>query len=51
MAESKKQLKIRFEGRLDNLVINYGGKVLYSFKREKNKETGKSGTSKNIYNC
>jgi len=42
MAEPKKSLKIRFEGRLDNLVINYGGKVLYSYKREKEKETGKT---------
>lgn len=42
MAESKKNLKIRFEGRLDNLVINYGGKILYSYKREKKKETGKT---------
>ncbi|MDR3668836.1 MAG: hypothetical protein P4L35_18530, partial [Ignavibacteriaceae bacterium] len=42
MAESKKNLKIRFDGRLDNLVINYGGKVLYSYKREKKKETGKT---------
>jgi hypothetical protein len=42
MAESKKNLKIRFEGRLDNLVINYGGKVLYSYKREKKRETGRT---------
>ena len=46
MAESKKNLKIRFEGRLDNLVINYGGKVLYSYKREKKKETGKTDKQK-----
>ena len=46
MAESKKNLKIRFEGRLDNLVINYGGKVLYSYKREKKKETGKTEKQK-----
>lgn len=46
MAESKKNLKIRFEGRLDNLVINYGGKVIYSYKREKKKETGKTDKQK-----
>jgi hypothetical protein len=46
MAESKKNLKIRFEGRLDNLVINYGGKILYSYKREKEKETGKTEKQK-----
>ena len=46
MAESKKNLKIRFDGRLDNLVINYGGKVLYSYKREKKKETGKTEKQK-----
>ena|ERR1035437_6742243 len=46
MAESRKNLKIRFEGRLDNLVINYGGKVLYSYKREKKKETGKTEKQK-----
>ena len=46
MAESKKDLKIRFEGRLDNLVINFGGKVLYSYKREKKKETGKTDKQK-----
>jgi hypothetical protein len=46
MAESKKNLKIRFEGRLDNLVINYGGKVLYSYKREKKRETGKTDKQK-----
>ena len=46
MAEPKKNLKIRFEGRLDNLVINYGGKVLYSYKREKKKETGKTDKQK-----
>ena len=46
MAEAKKDLKIRFEGRLDNLVINFGGKVLYSYKREKKKETGKTDKQK-----
>ena len=46
MAEPKKNLKIRFEGRLDNLVINYGGKVLYSYKREKKKEIGKTEKQK-----
>jgi hypothetical protein len=46
MAESKKSLKIRFDGRLDNLVINYGGKVLYSYKREKKRETGKTEKQK-----
>jgi hypothetical protein len=46
MAESKKNLKIRFDGRLDNLVINFGGKILYSYKREKRKETGKTEKQK-----
>jgi hypothetical protein len=46
MAESKKDLKIRFEGRLDNLVINFGGKILYSYKREKKKEMGKTDKQK-----
>jgi hypothetical protein len=46
MAEEKKNLKIRFDGRLDNLVINYGGKVLYSYKREKKRETGKTEKQK-----
>jgi hypothetical protein len=46
MAESKKNLKIRFDGRLDNLVINYGGKILYSYKREKKKGDGKTEKQK-----
>ena len=46
MAESKKSLKIRFDGRLDNLVINYGGKVLYSYKREKKEKTEKTEKQK-----
>ena len=46
MAEAKKDLKIRFEGRLDNLVINYGGKILYSYKKEKKKKTGKTEKQK-----
>jgi hypothetical protein len=42
MAESNKNLNIRFEGRSDNLVIRFKGKVLYSYKKDQKKEKEKS---------
>lgn len=42
MAKSNKNLNIRFEGRLDNLVIRYKGKVLYSYKKDQKKEREKT---------
>lgn len=49
MPESKKGLNIKFVGKLENLVINYEGKVLYSYKREKIKEREKTEKEKANY--
>jgi hypothetical protein len=46
MGEANKSLNIKFEGRLDNLIINYGGEVLYSYKREKKKAREKTEKEK-----
>jgi hypothetical protein len=46
MEESNKSLNIKFEGRLDNLVIKYGEEILYSYKREKKKVREKTEKEK-----